>query len=76
MKPVRALLGFVYDLVVGDSWPLTAVIAALLAAAAIAASVAIVAPVTLALGTAIAAAVAGPVTVFLEARASVRRTEG
>ena len=68
MRWPLALVTFIYDLVVGDSWPLTAAVALILAAGVLVLRLDALAPTALVLMIAIAVLVGAPLTVLIEVK--------
>ena len=68
-----ALVKFIYDLVVGDSWPLTAAVALILGAGVLVLRLYALAPAALVLLIAVAVLVGAPLTVLIEVRRHRRR---
>ena len=68
-----ALVTFIYDLVVGDSWPLTAAVALILGAGVLVLRLDALAPAALVLMIAFAVLVGAPLTVVIEVRRHLRR---
>ncbi len=73
MKILTAIGGFLYDLLVGDSWPLALVVVAVLLGGALAERSGLVAPALLAVAIAVTTLAGASLIVVLEARAGVRR---
>ena len=69
-----ALVTFIYDLVVGDSWPLTAAVALILGAGVLVLRLDALGPTTLVLMIAFAVLVGAPLTVLIEVKRHLRKT--
>ena len=67
-----ALAKFIYDLVVGDSWPLTAAVALILCAGVLVLRLDALLPTALVLAIAAAVLVGAPLTVLIEVRRHLR----
>ena len=74
MRWLTAPLKFIYNLVVGDSWPLTAAVVLILGVGVLVMRLDALAPAALVLLIAVAVLVGAPLTVLIEVRRHLRRT--
>ena len=74
MRWLTAPLKFIYDLVVGDSWPLTAAVVLILGVGVLVMRLDSLLPTTLVLAIAAGLLLGSPLTILIEVKRHLRRT--